>query len=114
MKNLKISKELIRKVLVKETENLSDDFTFDIIDNYIIFADDGECMFEVNIYEFAYKCKDWAYTQGYILKSEINGCLVCDRNTFMGSDTEWFNGISEIETILKACEWILKNEKNPK
>ena len=63
MKDLKISKELIKNVLVKETENLSDDFTFDIIDNYIIFADDGECMFEVNIYEFVFKCKKWAYKQ---------------------------------------------------
>ena len=37
MRYLKISKELIRNVLEKETENLPDDFTFDIIDNYIIF-----------------------------------------------------------------------------
>ena len=63
MKDLNISKELIRNVLEKETENLPDDFTFDIIDNYIIFADDGECMFEVNIYEFAYKCKKWILNQ---------------------------------------------------
>ena len=61
MKDLKINKGLIKNVLVKETENLPDDFTFDIIDNYIIFADDGECQFEVNIYEFAFKnLKQWA------------------------------------------------------
>lgn len=61
MRYLKISKELIRKVLEKETENLSDDFISDIIDNYIIFADDGECMFEVNIYEFVHlNLKQWA------------------------------------------------------
>ena len=31
---MKISKKLIKSVLAKETENLSDDFTFDIKDNY--------------------------------------------------------------------------------
>ena len=72
MKDLKISKDLIKNVLEKETENLSDDFTFDIIDNYIIFADDGACMFEVNIYEFAFKCKEWAFKNKYKIPSQIN------------------------------------------
>lgn len=61
MRDIKISKELIKNVLVEETENLSDDFTFNIKDNYILFADEGECQFEVNIYEFTYlNLKQWA------------------------------------------------------
>ena len=99
MKDLKISKELIKAVLEKETETLSKDFNFNINEDYIEFSDDGEMQFEYCIYKFAFKCKEWAYIQGYLLKSEINGCLVCERNTFMGSDTEWFNGISEVEVI---------------
>ena len=105
-----ITKELLREVLPKETENLSEDFSFYIDEDYIVFRDEGETLFEYNVYKFAFKCKEWAYTQGHILKSEINGCLVCERNTFMGSDTEWFNGISEIETIIKACNWVLEKE----
>ena len=113
MKNLKLSTELASSVLGLNVVYIE---SCEHRDGIIgIWTDmNTKPIEEINIYEFAYKCKEWAYTQGYILKSEINGCLVCDRNTFMGSDTEWFNGISEIETIIKACEWILNNEKNPK
>ena len=107
MRDFNISKELIKNVLVKETENLSEDFSFYIYEGYIILCDEGEQLFECNIYEFAFKCKEWAYTQGFVLKSEVNGCLVCERNTFMEANTEWFNGISEIEAIIKTCNWIL-------
>ena len=36
---MEISKELIKNVLAKETENLSDEFTFNIKDNYILFVE---------------------------------------------------------------------------
>ena len=104
-----ISKELIKNVLVKETENLPDDFTFDIIDNYIIFADDGECMFEVNIYEFAFKCKEWALSKGYFIYSThelsfIKSLSLETIETFSnGKDTE-------IDCIIKACEWVVYKE----
>ena len=122
MNDLKISKELIRNVLEKETENLPDDFTFDIIDNYIIFADDGECMFEVNIYEFAYKCKKWILNQKnkdcfYItdqfslnIESQMGKikyfwCVLLKNNSRVSPE---FKADSEIECILKACEYVLK------
>lgn len=107
MKDLKISKELIKNVLVKETENLSDNFIFSIKDNYILFVDEGECQFEVNIYEFAYKCKEWALSKGYFIYSThelsfIKSLSLETIETFSnGKDTE-------IECILKACEWVLK------
>ena len=113
MRYLKISKELIRKVLEKETENLSDDFISDIIDNYIIFADDGECMFEVNIYEFAYKCKEWAYLQyGIIIQSYLyNGKWRVDILKGIEIDEFFKNIDSEPEAIFKACNWVLENSK---
>ena len=40
----KISKELIKNVLVKETENLSEDFSFYIDDYYLVFRDEGETI----------------------------------------------------------------------
>ena len=122
MKDLNISKELIKNVLVNETKNLSDDFTFDIIDNYIIFADDGECMFEVNIYEFAFKCKEWAFKQGYELFSRIlsndhqhiGNCVVYRVEADPEESLKIMNEKTEIEAIIKACNWILekKNETN--
>ena len=119
MRYLKISKELIRKVLEKETENLPDDFTFDIIDNYIIFADDGECMFEVNIYEFAFKCKEWAFKQGYELFSRIlsndhqhiGNCVVYRVEADPEESLKIMNEKTEIEAIIKACNWILEQNK---
>ena len=128
MKDLKISKELIRNVLEKETENLPDDFTFDIIDNYIIFADDGECMFEVNIYEFAYKCKEWILSQKnkdcfYIadqfslnIESQMGTikyfwCVLLKNNSRVSPE---FKANSEIEAIIKACNWILEETNDNK
>ena len=117
MKDLKISKELIKNVLVEETENLPDDFTFDIIDNYIIFADDGACMFEVNIYEFAFKCKEWALTKGYMMKIEnhySDSIVIQIRKTISNSAyiEPWKKTFrSEVEAIIKVCQWILENIK---
>ena len=68
-----ITKELLRKVLSKETENLSEDFSFYIDGDYIIFSDEGEQLFDYNIYKFAFKCKEWAYTKSnYTLETSSN------------------------------------------
>ena len=85
MKDLNISKELIKNVLVKETENLSDDFSFYTDEDYIVFRDEGECQFEVNIYEFAYKCKEWALSKGYTIESHTN------RSCLSGNNYEYFS-----------------------
>ena len=114
MKDLEISKELIKTVLQKETENLPDDFTFDIIDNYIIFADDGECMFEVNIYEFAFKCKEWAFKNNYKIQSQINESNKGHSHITKKNDDCWAKGFfedTELEAIFLACEYILNNIK---
>ena len=73
MKHLEkiITKELLRKVLPKETENLSEYFSFYIDDDYIVFRDEGETFFDYNIYKFAFKCKEWALSKGYILLSNF-------------------------------------------
>ena len=114
MKDLKISKELIKNVLVKETENLSDDFSFYIDEDYIVFRDEGETLFDYNIYKFAFKCKEWALTQNYSMLS---------LPTKDGGKCEFYlksvNSIkdkvqrdkSEVESIIKACQWVLENIK---
>ena len=58
MKDLKITRELIKAVLQKETEILSKDFNFFLNEDYIEFSDDGEMQFEHCIYKFAFKCKE--------------------------------------------------------
>ena len=128
MKDLKISKELVVSVLAEETENLTYDFISDVEDNYIIFSDEGECQFEVNIYEFAYKCKEWILNQKknkdcfYIadqfslnIESQMGvikyfWCVLLKNNSRVSPE---FKADSEIEVILKACNWVLEleNEK---
>ena len=112
MKDLKIGRELIKAVLQKETEILSKDFNFTIDEDYIEISDDGEIQFEYCIYKFAFKCKEWLLNKGY---SQLSGRddiyekgmgFVCS----IGSTTlliEDFYAGTEIECILKACEWIL-------
>ena len=123
MKDLKISKELIKNVLIEETKNLSDDFTFNIKDSYILFADEGECLFEVNICEFAFKCKEWAFKKGFIIDIGVHPVIKRDR-----TDRDYFYTIqlqngellevsnsddifkSEATAVFKACEWILESK----
>ena len=110
-----ITKELLRKVLPKETENLSEDFSFYIDEDYIVFRDEGETLFDYNIYKFAFKCKVWALSIGYSHLSgkddiyEKGEGFVCS----IGSTTlliKDFYADTEIEAIIKACNWILEKE----
>ena len=110
MKDLNISKELIKNVLVKETENLSEDFSFNIDEDYIIFSDEGECQLEVNIYEFAFKCKEWAFKNKYKIQSQINESNKGHSHITKKNDDCWAKGFfenTEIEVIIKSCEFIL-------
>ena len=71
----------------------------------------------INIYEFAFKCKEWLLNKGY---SQLSGRddiyekgvgFVCS----IGSTTlliEDFYAGTEIEAIIKACEWILEYKEN--
>ena len=121
MKDLKISKELIKAVLEKETKTLSKDFNFTINENYIEFSDDGEMQFEYCIYKFAFKCKEWALNKGYIIDSLIRGycsgkaiCFVYVddwQSEFSENCLKSFTSSTEIESIVKSCKWIL-NEVN--
>ena len=109
MKDLKISKELIKAVLEKETETLSKDFNFTINEDYIEFSDDGEMQFEYCIYKFAFKCKEWAIKQNRELRTSVVGRVDfydCNNDSeFM--DCFEYIGDTECEAISKACEWLL-------
>ena len=113
MKDLKISKELIKAVLKKETETLSKDFNFTINEDYIEFSDDGEMQFEYCIYKFAFKCKERAKNKEYIVHSsptqKIEHTAIVqsfDINKFYYGENQFY-ALTEVEAIIKACEWIL-------
>ena len=111
MKHLEkiITKELLRKVLPKETENLSEDFSFYIDDDYIVFRDEGETLFDYNIYKFAFKCKEWAYKSRYDIWS-ITWGVVEFHNIEKSYGTKRITEGTEIGAIIKACGWILENK----
>ena len=127
MKDLKISKELIKAVLEKETETLSKDFNFTINEDYIEFSDDGEMLFEYCIYKFSFKCKEWAMNKGFQIISGLSDEPVHRRsgekayakiNHYYGEGIDnleykykIIKANTEVEAVIKASEYVLK-EKN--
>ena len=108
MKDLKISTELISSVLAKETRHLTYD-TIYVEDNFIIFSYEGEYQFEVNIYEFAFKCKEWARV---IYDTTISSSLYKNYAKSWNIDKDKsYTAKTEVEVIIEACNWILKEEK---
>lgn len=71
----------------------------------------------ISIYEFAYKCKEWAKSKGYHILSgydDTNIPVSLINHHYGGggcSCDEYFEANTEPETIFKACQWILNNEQ---
>lgn len=124
---MEISKELLSKI-----ENYRVDY-FDMYDNnityytnHLIGVDDNRVEENnVNIYELAHKCKNWAIEKGYCLRSCIhdNGSnerfySICEVLTPSYDSSSLFDILhktteanTEIESIFKACQWILDNKE---
>ena len=81
---------------------------------------------EISIYEFAFKCKEWAYTNKYRLSSGqhrlntkqehyINNQIAsyfCSVYYITNDDSDiQIDANTEPEAIFKACEWLLENSK---
>lgn len=111
-KDLKISKELLSKVLGISTIVMNPILEPENKIGYLVYGSQNTLQEvrnnhkQINIYEFAFKCKEWALTKGYFIYSTnelsfIKSISLETIETFSnGEDTE-------IECILKACEWLL-------
>ena len=109
MKDLNISKKLVVSVLAEETENLSEDFSFYIDEDYIVFRDEGETLFDYNIYKFAFKCKEWARVKYDIT---ISSSLYKNYAKSWNIDKDKsYTAKTEVEVIIEACNWILEQSK---
>lgn len=105
---MEISKELISKVLEIDKRLLRID---EIKENHIFFytmSNVGEYQNYINIYELAFKCKEWAYSKCNEIISYTEGCEIFQ--TQMGEKIKDFYADTEIEAIFKACQWILDNK----
>ncbi len=100
--DLKISKELLSEV-----------FKLNICEAYIennnLYFDMGLPLIQrINLYEFAFKCKEWALKKGFKIYSSCKSSSISQDGILLYISSGENN---EIESILKACEWILENSK---
>lgn len=126
MKELKISTKLASAVLGKEvtecslinkTRNSINITYFEDKEDFDIICIEWNSI-ELNIYEFAYKwCKEWAENKGYIIFSKNKECLiysideVYDVIECLSQYEDYFEADSEVQSIIKACNWILEQNK---
>ncbi|MFW9625124.1 MAG: hypothetical protein ACMV1K_00155 [Sulfurospirillum sp.] len=116
------SKELLSEVLGKDAK-----FHKYIEDRSVVLyiQDIADCR-EINIYELAHKCKEWASLYGYDLFShrfnehasyaylDLDMKNVVPSNNkyiFIGNYIKEFEADTEPEAIFKACEWIMEQTK---
>ena len=114
-----ISKELLSEVFGREVSEIKNTCTDKEI-VIIAYFDGFRQAFTMNIYELAFKCKEWALSEGYIIEVGVHPTIKKDR-----SDRDYFYKITtdrgqrliskfveiiktEPEAIFKACELILK------
>lgn len=132
MENL-ISKELLKEVF--PFDNLEGrEWNYKVMDNILIITYNINKYFDgntkqINIYELAHKCKEWAikqsnrenriiyveitqiYTIFYKSRDKVSCCIHYfyeDKKSAAGKE---FIANTEYESIFKACEWILKEVK---
>ena len=120
MKDLKISKELLQCLNKHLTidEVISNDKNR--IDNNIYWSvKEIDILQSKNIYELAYKCKEWAFKKNYTIVDGIDGIGedICYIMKISGYSLEsCYEQGKNYHNVFKACEWILENlnEKNLK
>ena len=113
-----ISKELLSEVLGVYVRNgwyfdcVTLVYTYDKISGL-----DENYHAEINIYELAHMCKEWAKLKYFIDIDSHSGCARWGAEAVSHNGRpsvfyeQVFIGRTEPEAIFKACEWILKELK---
>ena len=117
---MKVSNELIEVVLNIEIADIIDNVVFKESTKelkYYFVDSDGYYEPEImNIYEFAFKCKEWIISKGYYLSTFIDFgvdtyfCIIKWFNSENIIQNKKFIADTEFEAIIKACEWLLSKE----
>ena len=114
MKDLKISKELISEVLNIPKESITDIYTDG---NYLLIRKTNGRIEEYNIYGFAFKCKEWALKKEFIIsssptqKKEFTSLAQNFDMYQLYYGKNQFYALTEVGAIIKACNWILEQNK---
>ena len=117
---MRISKELLSKVLRKEVTQIGGENSivryhrveYVGMDNHRQVRADGN----INIYELAHICKEWADKEAVNSFKSWKGDDVWHSEFTYGFEFIEFDGDTEPEAIFRACEWmlILKASTNEK
>lgn len=108
MENLEVSKELLSEVLGIKVSKLVTDSWLNAHNNIVFEEKDSNFADFINVYEFAFKCKEWAFKRELNLWTDYLGnCQIQDKDFQLLNDCYYD---TEIEAIIKACEWILSEE----
>ena len=108
-----ISKELLSEVLghnqIDNIELLYDDTILE----FTYIDDNQEIGDDINIYELAHRCKEWALASHIRLWSvkDDNNSAICRINS---REKEEFYAYTEAEAIFEACQWIYDKEQKSK
>ena len=119
MKDLEVSKELLSEVLNLNITYI-EHFNNSIV--YKVSVYDREE--EVNIYEFVFKCKEWATSKNYqIISGLLNNTVFSKHDEKSYAKINYYTedkignreykgmyiiANTEIEAVIKACEYALK------
>lgn len=115
-----ISKKLLKNVLYGESIDnisiISNDITFEY-SHYVNGVFQYRRKTDINIYELAHKCKEWALSKGYIINSGATTSndwsstiyKVIKENPYIKELSHTW-GQSENEAIFRACQWILTKD----
>lgn len=119
MKDLKISKELLSEVLGIHTILMNpiiepgNNIGYLVYDSQNTLEEVRRNHKQINIYEFTFMCKEWAKNKEYIIhssptqKREHTAVVQSfDFNKFYYGENQFY-ALTEVEAIIKACEWIL-------
>jgi len=106
-----ISKKLLEEILNVKIINFTEELGGEYDPCLQIDYDKG--MLLLNIYELMYKCKEWALSQEYYVKSDLVFVELFKIHSYIDDiPTEAFSGDTEPENVFTACQWILDNEDN--
>ncbi len=101
-------KEVIESAYDKEFEALQINY---LGKNGVIYG------YMINIYDLSYKCKEWAFKNGYFLHTTMKINHITKELSYKVSiePTEYAEyaktSDTEPEAVFEACEWILKNTR---
>ena len=112
-----ISKELLSEVIKRNIINIKtslDDYI--INENIVRYWDDKSVVhFEINIYELAHKCKEWALKKGYpfnvLYRYDYWDRCEPKYDIDLYNHRKSFRDDIEYNAIFKACEWILQKKE---